>query len=109
MSSLIHTVLYITAKSITYTTKFTKGSIIHLHKQYMQTFQSYAAKTRTEPKQNHTLLVMGVNEVIYLVSEADMIPPIHLTDPSRFQQTLMIKPVWDSKIMTVSVQKYQLN
>ncbi len=38
----------------------------------------------------------------HLVSEADVIPPLHFTDPSRFQQALMVKAVWDTKVMTVS-------
>ncbi len=38
----------------------------------------------------------------HLVSEADVIPLVHFTDPSRFQQTLIVKAVWDAQVITVS-------
>ncbi len=38
----------------------------------------------------------------HLVSEADVISPLHFTDQSRFQQTLIVKTVWDAQVITVS-------
>ncbi len=38
----------------------------------------------------------------HLVSETDVIYPFNFTDLSRFQHALMVKAVWDTKVMTVS-------
>jgi len=45
---------------------------------------------------------MSVCIFMYLVSEADVILPLHITHSSRFQNALMVKAVWDAKVMTVS-------
>jgi len=40
----------------------------------------------------------------HLVSEADVISPVHFTDSSKLQQTLMVKTVSNAQVMTVSVK-----
>lgn len=40
--------------------------------------------------------------IMYLVPEADVISPVHITHSCRFQQTLIVKAVWDAEVMTVS-------